>query len=334
MSGDPWTTLDRPERSGSISAKRVDETTRWDFYWGYDHDARLLLVLRHRPESALRNRLPRLKGIEIFEQPSIGKEKPALVLRLLDSTLRDIFHRLCLDIIGSTSPASSETEAIATAIARTWRWHHLLRGGGGGLLSAEEQIGLIGELIVLERYLFQSLSLTQSIASWLGPLGAAQDFVVGRTAIESKARGTIEANEVRINSEYQLDDAEFDQLFVHLCVFESQTGAEAEGFTVTDVASRIKTRLESSDKRLVDRYDSLLAAAGFRYEDDYSGNLWKGGERSIYQVTEGFPRLVPRSVPSGLSGVRYNLSLTECGGFLVSPDRLGEALGGETSHAD
>lgn len=334
MSGDPWTTLARPESSQSVSARRVDETTRWDFYWATDHDARLLLVLRHNPESTPRNRLPRLKGIEVFEQPPNGKEKPALVLRLLDSSLRDIFYRLCLDIVGSTSPATSETEAIATAIARTWRWHHLLRGGGGGLLSPEEQIGLLGELIVLERYLFPSLSLTQSVASWLGPLGAPQDFVAGRTAIESKARGGTDANEVRINSEYQLDDSNLDRLFLHLCVFESQTRSEADGFSVADVASRIRTRLDGFDKRLVDRYDSLLAAAGFRYEDDYSANLWSGGERSIYKVAEGFPRLVARTIPSGISVVRYNLSLAECGGFLVAPEKLMQALAGEATHAD
>jgi hypothetical protein len=333
MSGDPWTTLTRPDSAQSVSARRVDETTRWDFYWATDNDAKLLLILRHAPVAAPRNRLPRLKGIEIFEQPPTSKEKPALVLRLLDSSLRDIFYRLCLDIIGSTSPATSESEAIGTAIARTWRWHHLLRGGGGPL-SVEEQIGLLGELSVLERYLFPTVSLHQSIASWLGPLGAPQDFVVGRTGIESKARGGTDTNDVRINSEYQLDDSNLDRLFIHLCVFQSPTQTEADGFSLTDVASRIRTRVESVDNKLVDRYDSLLAAAGFRYEDDYSSSLWIGGERSIYKVVEPFPRLVTRNIPGGTSGVRYTLSLRECGGFLVSPDKLEKALIDGATHAN
>jgi hypothetical protein len=75
-----------------------------------------------------------------------------------------------------------------------------------------------------------------------------------------------------------------------------------------------------------ERYDALLAAAGFGYEDDYSQALWSGGERSIYEVRDAFPRLAPTVLPVGVSGVKYFVSLPECGAFLVSPSALSAAL--------
>jgi hypothetical protein len=326
MSDDPWGGLSKPLNSASINARRVDETNKWDFYWGRDSDGRYLLVLRHdaasRPQKI---RLPRLKGVDVFDQSGSDKDKPALVLRLLDFTLRDIFHRLCLDIIAVCATATLEQEAVATAVARTWRWHHLLRGGDR-LLSAQEQIGLIGELLVLERYMLQALPPSQAIAAWGGPLGTPQDFLVGRTAIESKARGISEATEVKISSEYQLDDKELANLFLHLCVFETADVGSEDGFTVSDTASRLKTLLSASDERVTERYDALLAAAGFRYEDDYSAYRWRGGERNIYRLTDGFPRLVASLMPAGITNVRYNLFLSECAPFLVAPLALSEAL--------
>jgi hypothetical protein len=191
----------------------------------------------------------------------------------------------------------------------------------------EEQMGVMGELVVLERYMIPAFSLTQAVESWLGPLGAPQDFVTGAVGIESKAKGVADPNKIRVNSEYQLDDSKLDHLFVHLSVFEPQSQGDADGFTVSDVAGRVRRLLEP-DGRLVDRYDSLLSAAGFRFEDDYSASKWRGGERSIYLLTDGFPRLAANGLPGAITTVRYNIDLNQCGNFLVPSNRLIEALGG------
>ena len=251
-----------------------------------------------------------------------------LALRLLNSSLRDLFYRLCLDIIASTDLAASEREAVAKSVARTWRWHHMLRGGGGGLLSTEEQMGLIGELLVFERYILSSSSAPDALASWRGPLGEPKDFEIGRTAIESKSRGTSAAAAVHISSEFQLDDAATDALFLHLSVLDPAEERDDRGFTVTDTACRVRDRLQLADNRTVERFNALLMAAGFRYEDDYSHARWRGGERSISRVKGGFPRLTPAMIPAGVANVQYMLSLGPCGAFLVDPVALESALTG------
>ena len=92
---------------------------------------------------------------------------------LLDSTQRDIFQTLCEDIISAAARRpKSEAGAVSAALSRTWRWHHLLRGGRGTLLSPEEQKGLLGELFVLERLLLPRMDASSAVTAWRGPLAA------------------------------------------------------------------------------------------------------------------------------------------------------------------
>jgi hypothetical protein len=329
MHEDPWSSLSSPDHAGAVSARRVDADDPWDFYWATDKERRCLLVLRHDLGLVKTQRLPRLRGVEVFTDAQPG-EKCSLVLRLTDGALRDIFYRLCLDIIASAEGATTEQEAVATAIARTWRWHHLLRGGSSRTLSPEEQKGLIGELLVLERYFIACFSAASAMDAWRGPLDAPMDFLHRGIAVESKARGTASAASVRISSEYQLDEATVEKLFLHLCVLDPVDGDNADGFTVTDVASRVRLNLKDEDTFILDHYDALLAAAGFNFEDDYSMTRWMGNERGIYEVRASFPRLNTHSIPAGISGLRYSLSLSECGEFLITPALLEAALrGGE-----
>ena len=72
--------------------------------------------------------------------PPDESDTQLLAFKLLDSNQRDIFQTLCEDIISAASQAKSEVGAVSAALTRTWRWHHLLRGGRGTLLSLEEQM--------------------------------------------------------------------------------------------------------------------------------------------------------------------------------------------------
>lgn len=327
MHSDPWQSLASPSDSTSITARRVGEAGKWDFYWGLDSGGHCLLVLRHDVASLPRERLPELKGIALLEEVPRDDDKPSLVFKLLDGSQRDIFHTLCMDIMSGAERARTEPEAVASAIVRTWRWHYLLRGGAGAKLSAELQKGLIGELLVLERYMLSALPPATALAAWKGPLGAAKDFTCGRVAIESKTRSSSTAATVIVSSEQQLDCTNLDDLFLHLSVLDPTPPEDDLGFTVTDVARRIRERVAVADAAAVDRLESLLAAAGFRFEDDYADARWSGGERAIYRVDGAFPRLTAALLPQSVSDVEYAVSLVACGDWLTRAAAIEGALG-------
>ncbi len=324
---DPWKDLVPPSAASAINARRVDESNPWDFFWARAMDAKCLLVLEHGDEASPKRKLPSLKGVEVVVAEGDGRSRRLLVFRLLDSRQRDIFQQLCLDIVSAGANARTELEAVELALARTWRWHHLLRGGGGGRLSEEEQKGLIGELLVLDQHLLPNLSPYDSLTAWRGPLGAPKDFEIGRICIEAKARRGAATPHVFITSEHQLDITGCDLLFLYVVELSHAPEGALDAFTLIDMARRVRDGM-SQDNAAIDSYETLLAAAGFRWEDDYSDSKWIKGLSRIYEVTDDFPRVTASEISSGVSNVRYSLSLVECERFIIETKLLNAAIKG------
>jgi len=269
-----------------------------------------------------------LKGVEMTLTDAEQKDTRMLVLRLVDSAHRDIFHRLCLDIVAAAGKAPTEREAVSTALARTWRWHHLLQGGGDIRLSPEEQKGLIGELIVLETLVLPYLTAKDAVSTWLGPFGAPKDFEIGRVCIEAKARRGGATPFVAISSEYQLDTNGIDELFLHVAELNEEQSPEKHAFTVTDIAAKCRASISLRDDGAVEQFDGLLAATGFRWEDDYSDTRWSDGEHHVFRVDGDFPAIKADSCPAGVSNVRYALDLVACEPYRVTEQTVVKTISG------
>jgi len=326
---DPWGPIAPPDAAGAINALRVDAGGPWDFFWARDLEGRRLLVLFFSSDLQL-GRLPHPAGIEVTVRGTGNGHRSMLALALLDAAHRDIFHQLCLDIVSSASTAVAEAEALAVAVSRTWRWHHLLRGGGEGRLSREEQKGLIGELLVLERHLLPAISPMDAVSAWVGPLGAPKDFEVGTVCIEAKARRGTAAPFISISSEFQLDTHGTDAFFLHVVDLATAVEAVPDAFTVSDIAERVIRRVASLDQCAIEQFESLLCAAGFRWTDDYGDCLWAETSSCLYEVVDEFPRLSAEDAPLGVSSVRYSLALAACAPFEVTSEQLGSAIGGHS----
>ena len=331
----PWREIEPPSITDSVNARRVAADMPWSFFWARGADRRVLLTLRHAAQAAPVTPLPRLRDIEMTLSPPDRANTRILALKLLDPGQQDIFHTLCRDIIAVAARAESEAEAVSVALMRTWRWHHLLRGGGGGLLSPEEQKGLIGELLVLERVLLPHMESSAAVAAWRGPLRSPKDFQIGRVAIEVKARRGGATPSVAITSEDQLDESGVDSLFLYVVELDEAPEDATNGLTVRDVADRVREHLYSLDPSAAGVFETLVSAAGLRPEDDYSNSHWLEGPSHVYLVTGKFPRIARKEVRSGVAHVRYAVSLGDCESFAASPTALTQALedmGG--SHGD
>ena len=328
MGEDPWAGIDPPSIADSVAARRVDATLPWDFFWARGVDGRVLLTLRYATGSAPTTQLPRLRDIEVTLSPPDESDTQLIALKLLDSNQRDIFQTLCLDIISAAAHAESEAEAVSAALMRTWRWHHLLRGGRGTLLSPEEQKGLLGELFVLERLLLPRIDAASAVTAWRGPMGAPKDFEVARVAIEAKTRRGGATPSLSITSESQLDESGVDSLFLHVVELDEAPIDGNQGVTLHDVAERIRGRLFTLDAASSGILETRLSSAGYRMEDDYSSYRWLEGTTRIYLVSDSFPRITSGEIRSGVSNVRYSVSLADCEPFATSVSALDNALAG------
>lgn len=323
---DPWASIDPPDAASAISARRVSAENRWDFFWARDLHGRHLLALSFDADLAI-GRLPKPVGIEVSVRPANEPTHSIYVLTLVEAAHKDIFYRLCLDIISAAEAQNSEAAAVAVAVSRTWRWHHLLRGGHAAGLSIEEQKGLIGELLVLERHVLTTTDAPSAVEAWVGPLGAPKDFEMGAVCIEAKARRGTATPFVSISSEFQLDASGTEAFFMHVVDLATAQPDSPKSFTVTELAARVRADVELRDPSALEHLESMLSAAGFLWDDDYSSSCWVETGSSLYEIVDQFPRIDAASVPMGVSGVKYKLELAACTPYKTDYERIGAAMG-------
>ena len=321
----PWGDISAPSLADSVNARRVDANLQWNFFWARAADNAILLTMSLSGESVPSTPLPRLKDIEVSISPPDDRGSRILAFKLHDNSQQDLFHTLCQDIISAAGTSATEGEACSIALMRTWRWHHLLRGGGSEL-SAEDQRGLLGELQVLEQLLWPELGASGAVEAWKGPLDAPKDFEIGRVAIEVKSRRGGATSSIAITSEDQLDESGVDFLFLYVCEMDRALADNRQGFTVTEAVERVQGRLFDEDARVSHQFETLVTAAGFDHNHDYSHSRWIEGASHIYHVTGDFPRITGYELRQGISRVRYSVSLSDCQAFEITESQLYQAL--------
>lgn len=311
----PWNGLTQEK------ARRVDKHGKHDFFWAVvDQEERkaMALLLPNDLEPILP--LPRIRSLDLRYR-SFGA-RDAFVVSLKDPEQTDLFLTLCRDLVGAGEVAETPLEALDRTIRRTLRWHHLLRGGASDRLSVEEQRGLIGELNFLSQ-LCESIGPAAAIEAWKGPEDAAKDFELHRLCVEVKARRGAARPQVQISSIDQLSDVEGAELV--LLVADVDAAVRPEGQTLTDHVRVVNDIFTNASLSAYGRWESLLVAAGFDWEHDYSDRRWTVGKRRVFLVTDGFPRL-PAPAPNGVLNIKYSIALDACSDFEIEGETFARMI--------
>lgn len=321
VSESPWEGL----VPGAVDARRVDSGARWDFFWWVSDRSEPALIFRLENGAVEAHPLPRIRSLDIRYREVPGAR--ALVILLREPEQGELFATLCRDIVRAAEAASTSEDALARTIRRALRWHHLLRGGRAGLLSIEEQRGLVGELHFLQ-HLCEVIGPRAAIEAWKGPEGAAKDFELDGCLVEVKARRGAARPYVQISSEDQLADVPGQRLFLN--IYDVDAAIKPAGLTLTDHARVTDERFRNADMMAYSLWETALDATGFSFEDDYSERRWSVGRIQHFEVRGCFPRL-PVPLPVGVGSVRYSIALEACQPFLIEASVLNLALGRDPS---
>jgi hypothetical protein len=294
-----WTAL--RNAGNETLQRRVDATHPLDLYVEFEPPGRpgLVAVCGTRP-SAVRP----FRSVTI-EDGHRADGRWSLRLSLDEPSLLPVFAALCHDIIGFTRSGVTESRLAPVIISRLDRWRRLFERDYTGL-SESVLRGLIGELSVLEQVLDQ-FSASEAIASWTGPLGTPQDFMLSTgKRIEVKAVRR-DARTVRINGLAQLDPGD-DPLDLAVVRVE-ETGANADGaVTAPLLVDRIRARL-ADDPDALAAFGTTLAFAGWHDNPKHLAVIVRVLSIDRYQIDHGFPRLTRATVPEGIQDADYTIVL-------------------------
>ena len=214
-----------------------------------------------------------------------------------------VFTPFCREVIDAVHSDGREPWAAVAAAIR--QWQSAFRPDRQAVTRAA-QVGLAGELLVLQRILLPVLG-AQAVFHWSGPDKERHDFVTGSIHLEVKAtRGSRHEHEIsRLD---QLWSAEGDRLFVASVQLEETQGGHLTVAALIDVIiDAIRT-----DSAAIDDFKLKLFLLDWDDEMRRSGELMRFNLRdaTLHEVDAAFPRLPPDfRRPSGVVAVRYTISL-------------------------
>ncbi len=221
----------------------------------------------------------------------------------------DLFTTMVRDIVLALRAGwdgTATSPKIDDLLRRIQVWQDFMSRGSGALLGPEEEIGLFGELLVLDILLKHIPDAAVVLECWTGPAGGLQDFVPGNGAIEVKTTVSPSGFRARIDSLEQLDPA----VRSPLCVAAVRLSQSTSGATLPEQIERTRRQIAAGDPSAAARLDAKLLQAGYIPEMAvHHVRRFSLRELRLHKVDGSFPSLTSRSVPDGVVAARYVIEL-------------------------
>lgn len=238
----------------------------------------------------------------------------ALSMSLRQSSLRVQFAALCDRVVQSGLGSRLGDDACAFLLHQVARWHRMLALGVSGMLSEEQQRGLLGELAVLEAAVAR-FGAPAATAGWVGPDDAPQDFVLPSLRIEVK---TIISGSprIKISSLLQLDvsDGSLCLAVVELVQCPADTG----GVSLRASVEAMRLLLQD-DVAAMERFEDRLSVACYEDREEYGRVEYRLARTRWFHVTGSFPKLARSLTPLPIAEAKYELLVSAIGGHEVNP---------------
>lgn len=219
----------------------------------------------------------------------------------------DFFAMMASDVISTVIAAepADDDRLLAVFLGRVRAWQSFMERDREGILSIEAEVGLHGELLVLEDVIKNGVSPALAVNAWYGPLDGLQDFVFPSGAIEVKSTISVGTFPATIASLEQLDDSTLPSLF--LAGVKLRT--HLKGLNLAQRAEVIRDLLKD-DASAIAGFENRLLHAGFypALADRYPRTLVHD-TTILWQVKGNFPRLTHGTVPKAVRRTWYEIDL-------------------------
>lgn len=272
-------------------------------------DEEAVLVGFRLPSSRSFGALPEGRGFRV-ERPEgqfLGGTHEWFSLSRQATGSLEMFATMAADIIAllETSVGVGDDRLFQLFVGRIRAWQEFMEKGRDGVLGAEVEVGLFGELMVLGDLVDAGVPAAVALDCWQGPTDAPQDFEIGPGAIEVKATVAAAGFPATIGSLEQLDDAVRQPLFVA----GVRLALDDTGLRLPDMVAIVRQKVrEQVDSTAL--LDSRLLQVGFldAFAERYVRRFLHVRTR-LLPVDIGFPRLVRGVVAPAVTKARYVVDL-------------------------
>jgi hypothetical protein len=272
------------------------------------------------------DQLPLGRGFSVtrIDPPPDTDNRAWICLARQQSGSIDMFEMMANDVLAALElrPAASEKEALSLFISRVRAWQNFMQRDSA-VLDAAAEIGLIGELVVLNKMLKVGLPATNAIESWQGPLDGLHDFALASGALEVKTTISTADFIVNVDCLEQLDPSLVSPLYLAAV----RLVLSPTGFSLPEQI-RDARALMSSDTYSLEALNVRLIRAG--YVDAVAARYTRRfhwAATTVLAVQASFPSLTRGNVPAEIREARYKLDISCLNAIEISFDAALKSLG-------
>lgn len=219
----------------------------------------------------------------------------------------ELFTMMASDIIDVLDDPTGGREDVLLRVflARIRAWQDFMQRRTDDVLGPEAELGLVGELVMLQELLAAGLPPSAAVEAWRGPLSGIHDFAIGDGGIEVKTSASPAGFPAVVGSLEQLDDSRISPLFVAAV----RVSIDESGLTLGELIDGTREALTEHREAVRALNDRLLRAGWLDARSDRHVRRYTPRRTWLMPVTDEFPRLVRSNVPPGILRCRYEIDL-------------------------
>lgn len=213
-----------------------------------------------------------------------------------------LFYHFCEDMITETENYQGK-DGYKEIVNRFNQWKKMFTGNSK-VLTENEVLGLIGELMFLKDKSFKIYGISNGLNGWSGPESTHKDFSYKNEWFEIKSINTFK-NSISISSLEQLDS----ELDGHLVVYSfEKMSSSFSGITLNKLVAEISNIIQYDADR--DLFFKKLKQAGYSYNEVYDDYVFNFSRVDSYLVNADFPKIRAEDLPKGIAKVQYELLIS------------------------
>jgi hypothetical protein len=189
------------------------------------------------------------------------------------------------------------------------------------LLTAEEQLGLYGELEFIKTLISEGVSIYDAVNAWRGADAEEKDFQFHNIGVEIKSSQKSDKL-VKISNIRQLDTLGYNQLYLYYYSFAKSNSGDN---TLPIQIESLRAILEGSP--FIEEFELKLLNVGYYDADkeNYTASYTLVNEEA-YCVNSEFPKIVAGNVMTAIIDAAYVVDLNACDDFIVTYNSLIENI--------
>lgn len=219
----------------------------------------------------------------------------------------NVYLNLIEEIINSISHENNE-EKIKTIIEEKLNaWKKCFENEDFSGLTKEEELGLIGELLTINKLFdLKEYEIEEILSCWKGPENNLHDFKFTDKIYESKTSFT---NIVKISNIDQLDYETYKNLFLFKIILTKNTNQL--NININNLIKDLRNKFKNKEQRQL--FNNKINLYGyFDYHAENYKDFYNLHSIHKYKIDENFTTINKKDLKPGIQNINFEIDISYC----------------------